>query len=436
MAASWNGSLTVNNKSGGPLNWAVTNATGPVGKAGASGTLKRGVQTLKGLPVAAGQRLYISQSPLKQSVLAAKPALPDPFNANVDGRIPYSFWEYTANSKGFTWDTSYVGEWSYPLQTVVTPAGSRTPRTYGLASLPGAIARLISQPNFAPRSGKGKAGNLVWSSTPPDPSWPATPALNNRRIVGPLNPWQLQQGGGNLQLLPKAMQQFVAAVPWNGNDLSASATNLNTWNQALQIANGYTAALAAQAKADGGVAPQPQTGSPAQFRGFFTYPQEERFGQVTDGAVPDQLIVNPLTTAKHRFGTNGADTLRGTARNDVIVGGHGADRLSGRGGRDRYWLLHPASSRPGRGRRDLITDFSADDRIDLSALDADRRQPGLQPFRWLGREPFSGQAGELRLSRRASGLALLQADTRGTGNADLEIALRDLEVFGRSNLVL
>ena len=76
MAASWNGSLTVNNKSGGPLNWAVTNATGPVGKAGASGTLKRGVQTLKGLPVAAGQRLYISQSPLKQSVLAAKPALP------------------------------------------------------------------------------------------------------------------------------------------------------------------------------------------------------------------------------------------------------------------------------------------------------------------------------------------------------------------------
>ena len=57
MAASWNGSLTVNNKSGGPLNWAVTNATGPVGKAGASGTLKRGVQTLKGLPEAAGQRL-------------------------------------------------------------------------------------------------------------------------------------------------------------------------------------------------------------------------------------------------------------------------------------------------------------------------------------------------------------------------------------------
>ena len=254
--------------------------------------------------------------------------------------------------------------------------------------------------------------------------------------MGPLNPWQLQEGGGNLQLLPKAMQQFVAAVPWNGNDLSPSSTNLSTWNQALQIANGYTAALAAQAKADGGVAPQPQTGSPAAFRGFFTYPQEESFGQVTDGRVPDRLIVNPLTTAKHRFGTNGPDTLGGTPRNDVIVGGHGADRLSGGRGRDRFVWLHPASSRPGRGRRDVVTDFSSRDRLDLAALDADRNQAGQQAFRWRGERPFSGEAGELRLARGAGGGAVLQADTRGRGTANLEIALRELEVFGRANLVL
>jgi hypothetical protein len=406
----------------------------------ASGSLATGSTTLRNLPSGEGLRLYLSAQKLNNSLFRSSPTLPDPLNPSVDGDVPYSYWEYTLNNQGFTWDVSYVNEWSYPLQTVVTPAGGK-PTTYGLASFARAIKQLISQPSFiskqGSKAGKGKAGDLVWQTTPP--GWPSGTGdqVNNKRIVGPLTLWQLQQGGGNLNLLPQAMQSFLAAVPQDGNDFNASQTNLKYWNQALSITNGYTAALAAQARLDGGVNPQPQTGTPKDFRGFFTYPQDEDFGQVTFGRQPDRVIVNDINTDAHVFGSSGPDRLSGSRANNVIVGGFGQDRLTGGGGRNRYAYVRADSSLAGRRNRDVITDFNLRrDVIDLSAVDANAKSESHQAFRWRGERSFTGRPGQLRVHFSDRGFAVLRGDTRGNGKADFAIQLTNLEMFSPENLLL
>lgn len=64
------------------------------------------------------------------------------------------------------------------------------------------------------------------------------------------------------------------------------------------------------------------------------------------------------------FGGKGADTLRGGPGDDILVGGAGNDRLTGGGGADVFVIA------PGDGR-DRVTDFSAEDRLDLTAFGFD-----------------------------------------------------------------
>jgi Ca2+-binding RTX toxin-like protein len=72
------------------------------------------------------------------------------------------------------------------------------------------------------------------------------------------------------------------------------------------------------------------------------------------------------------------DTLTGTSGNDVITGFGGNDRLTGGGGSDTFvYTAH------GFGN-DTITDFSAADRIDLSAL-------GISSLIQLGRRLISAE---------------------------------------------
>lgn len=117
------------------------------------------------------------------------------------------------------------------------------------------------------------------------------------------------------------------------------------------------------------------------------------------------------------LGGTGADTLDGGAGSDRLVGGWGADLLRGGAGRDSFVFTDPGHAGAGAAR-DVILDFEAGDRIDLSGMDADTARAGIQAFDFIGESGFSGTAGELRV--RAG---LVQGDVDGDGRPDFGIAL-------------
>jgi len=107
------------------------------------------------------------------------------------------------------------------------------------------------------------------------------------------------------------------------------------------------------------------------------------------------------------------------------------------GGRDTFVYVRADSSLSSPQWRDVITDFAADDRIDLSRVDADSRRAGLQSFNWIGSRAFYGQAGQLRLEQnRRQNHALLQGDLDGNGSSDFEVMLMGPVQFSASNLIL
>ncbi|WP_246175178.1 calcium-binding protein [Paracoccus limosus] len=118
----------------------------------------------------------------------------------------------------------------------------------------------------------------------------------------------------------------------------------------------------------------------------------------------------------------GNDRIFGGAGNDRIYGNTGADSLYGGAGADMFVFLAPSDSTPQA--RDYIDDFSrADgDRIDLSAIDANSKLQGAQDFTYIGKQAFSGTAGELRWLRTANA-TYVQADLDGDGTADFAIMI-------------
>jgi hypothetical protein len=73
----------------------------------------------------------------------------------------------------------------------------------------------------------------------------------------------------------------------------------------------------------------------------------------------------------------------------------------------------------------VILDFvSGKDLIDLSAIDAKAATDEDDAFDFIGRMPFSGEAGELRYEVTA-GVALVKGDKDGDGSADFVIRVAD-----------
>ncbi|MFQ6538179.1 MULTISPECIES: M10 family metallopeptidase C-terminal domain-containing protein [Aphanothece] len=391
------------------------------------------------LPFAAGVRLYVSQAPLHSLTDPTNPTAPDPFGgSDAGGSTPYSFWEFTNDARGFSFNNSYINEWSFPIQ--LRSGG----RTYGFDSLDAVKQQLISQASFV---AAGQGTNPRAAGRPGDLIWPG-----GNRILGPLSAWQVQQGGFP-PTTPAGIRRFVQAVPFNGTDLNTTGeSNLNVWNGGLPPGlpspvdgtpepNGYTTALRNAARSAGGIGPQPNGAEP-NWQGFYTYPQENLYGGTQLPLIPPRkagapatidlgLIVHGLSSSSALTGTGRRDRLQGSPRADVITGGVGADRLSGGGGRDRFLYLSAASSPVGRRSSDVITDFDLRrDRIDLSGMpDAEplpfRRFRLLSPGGHAGESSFSGQAGELlfRQTRIDPGSSKLLGDLNGDGRAEFRVRL-------------
>ena len=144
-----------------------------------------------------------------------------------------------------------------------------------------------------------------------------------------------------------------------------------------------------------------------------------------DGAIRADLQNFAWSAAPATFQQSGAfqgaDHLFGGAEADLLIGGFGADRLSGGSGGDVFRFLSLQDSLAGAS--DLILDLSdAEDRIDLSAIDAKAGKAGDQAFELVA--ALTGRAGEAALAYdKAADTTWLSLDVDGDGAADAVIGI-------------
>lgn len=141
------------------------------------------------------------------------------------------------------------------------------------------------------------------------------------------------------------------------------------------------------------------------------------------------------TLANRIVGNSANNVLKGQAGNDTLTGGRGADDLYGGSGKDVFVFLSTADSTVASSGRDTIFDFTRGDRIDLRAIDANRKAGGEQAFTFIATEKFHKKAGELRYDKKASD-TYIYADTNGDGRADFAIHLDDRVTLLKGDFLL
>ncbi|WP_216910817.1 M10 family metallopeptidase C-terminal domain-containing protein [Synechococcus sp. CCY 0621] len=288
--------------------------------------------------------------------------------------------------------------------------------------------------------------------------------------------WTAMNGGLGAQV-PQPSGEQLFAHNWNvwnygytNADPSADKPNPNYSFEA----NAYTSILRSQAATEKAAGRLPDTAgsSPTannpNFVGFYTASKDDYYGTFTVAAINNvSLTIGAL--APSTIGTSRDDGIVGSGGHDIISGGYGADWLAGAplalnwsapnnfrdlaffglpgapaqwkglygGGSDTFVYVRADSSLSHPQLRDVITDFAADDRIDLSRVDADSDRAGLQHFTWIGSREFYGEAGQLRIQQnRGQNDILLQGDTDGNGKSDFEVMLMGPLLFSASNLIL
>lgn len=145
----------------------------------------------------------------------------------------------------------------------------------------------------------------------------------------------------------------------------------------------------------------------------------------------DELIE---TTTSLKIGLDSADELVGTSSNDLLIGlkgndrmlgTRGADVLIGGSGKNTFVYEKVKDSLAAKGKSDHILDFGRKDKIDLSSV--------AKEMRFIGSDPFSGTAGDVRFKK-----GTLELDKDGDGVADLALQLpgTNTKFLKASNLIL
>ena len=152
------------------------------------------------------------------------------------------------------------------------------------------------------------------------------------------------------------------------------------------------------------------------------------------GGVSDDTL-NGGSGNDYLDGGDGRDSLDGGTGNDTLFGAASADTLTGGTGADVFSFRAPGDSRGTDRTLDRITDFARGDVINLRALDANSATASNDNFVFVGRLPFSGAAGEVRLADHADGtLVLLNLDTDRT--PEMSILLTDVFLVREEAFVL
>ncbi|MBM3605297.1 MAG: calcium-binding protein [Alphaproteobacteria bacterium] len=136
-------------------------------------------------------------------------------------------------------------------------------------------------------------------------------------------------------------------------------------------------------------------------------------------------------------GGSGRDSLSGGVGNDRLIGGTGADVLTGGGNADIFVFRSLNDSTVSA--RDVIADFQrGQDRIDLSAIDADHLVRGNNAFTVQSGGSFeSDKGGQLLIQRSAAtNVTDVLMDVNGDGIADAAIRLQGLHVLSAGDFIL
>ena len=143
----------------------------------------------------------------------------------------------------------------------------------------------------------------------------------------------------------------------------------------------------------------------------------------------DELIA---TATGAKIGLDGSDVLIGGSDNDLLIGlkgkdqltgGRGADLLIGGKGKDTFVYEHVKDSRAGEGKSDHLLAFGRKDRINLTEV--------AKQLRFIGNDPFTGTAGDVRFDNET-----LELDKNGDGTADLALLMPGTESIKSANLIL
>jgi 6-phosphogluconolactonase (cycloisomerase 2 family) len=133
------------------------------------------------------------------------------------------------------------------------------------------------------------------------------------------------------------------------------------------------------------------------------------------------------------FGFGGNDMLDGSVGDDTLTGGLGKDSLEGGVGGDIFNFDLAAESVKGIGR-DVILDFSSEDLIDVAGIDA-KTGAGNQKFKFIGKQGFNDQKGELHFVKKA-GFVIVEGDVNGDGRADFQIQVDNVAKLVAGDFVL
>lgn len=247
-------------------------------------------------------RIYIVQGTSGFTLPVSSPGGVDAFNPTAPSAgnsfANYSFLEYNyyAANGGhqYTIDTSYIDEWSLPIQLQfhlngASWSGAQDGKTYGFNDFDTVVSQLTAA--------GGPYGELVWSGTTP---WSPYPPSTVSRIIGPDKVWAQQstEPADNINMnnsgwVPVSYQDFVqfgsstTSYPYayNGTQYSASG-NFAFWTDSVTgpASTPYPIALRTAAVLDG--YPADANG----VYGFFTYPNDESAGQFTN--IPDAVSLD------------------------------------------------------------------------------------------------------------------------------------------------
>lgn len=147
----------------------------------------------------------------------------------------------------------------------------------------------------------------------------------------------------------------------------------------------------------------------------------------------------------------GNDALHAGAMNDYVYGDGGNDRLYGDGGSDNLYggwdadvfaFASLSDSNIATGI-DMIRDFAAgEDKIDISAIDANGALSGNQAFSWGGMTaPGAGHAGTawgqyIAATNSSSQFVRVYGDVNGDGTADFSIDVMNVTSMAASDFLL
>ncbi|MFT3673404.1 M10 family metallopeptidase C-terminal domain-containing protein [Aestuariivirga sp.] len=156
------------------------------------------------------------------------------------------------------------------------------------------------------------------------------------------------------------------------------------------------------------------------------------FENLTGGSAADTLTGSAGDNVLS--GGGNADKLFGGAGNDTLIGGIGADRLTG--GADSDVFCFKAVSESTTRAADSILDFQDGiDKIDLSAIDAITGGSD-DGFQFIGNAAFvPGAAGKLQVTTTAT-QTFVQGDVNGDGRADFKIILTGVHDLHASDFIL